>query len=107
MAKSHIFPYSPRQGTKAASLKEQFISPEVIKERAFLLRKNDKELNNSFLNKNIGLKTEVLIETEDNNYYYGYTDNYIRVKIKKSVNNNNLINEIVKITIDIAHLILE
>jgi len=80
----HIFPYSKRPSTPAAILKDK-INPLVIKERISQLASISKacalDYKQRFLNKN----RDVLIEghaKENKEYWEGYTDNYIRVRVK-------------------------
>lgn len=73
----HIFPYSPREGTKAARLKT--LPPEVIKHRKSELSELKEKLRTSYLLRNIGIKQSVLIEESDEEYASGYSQYYIRV----------------------------
>ncbi|SEF74382.1 threonylcarbamoyladenosine tRNA methylthiotransferase MtaB [Caloramator fervidus] len=80
LAKMHIFKYSPRKGTKAASFKEQV--PEFIKEeRSKRLIELDKILETEFIEKHVGKVMDVLFEEYSDGYYWGYTKNYIRVGV--------------------------
>lgn len=83
--KVHIFPYSKREFTPAASNFTQEMTPGIIKDRIRRLKeaadKYSAVYKKKFLNKNMG----VLIEgraKEDSGYWEGYTDNYIRVLVK-------------------------
>lgn len=76
----HIFPYSERPGTRAASFPDK-VRPEIIRERVekLLLQAQNKKL--SFLSKNHGRIEEVLFESDNfDGYMSGFTTNYIRVK---------------------------
>jgi threonylcarbamoyladenosine tRNA methylthiotransferase MtaB len=75
----HVFPYSKRQGTIAASMDNQ-IKPEITKERSKILRDlgNKKKLN--FYNKFIGKKLEILVEKD----FKGTSRNYIPVFIREN-----------------------
>lgn len=81
--KVHIFPYSKRQGTKAAEMVDQ-VAPSLVKERVTRLQRAAEASQNRFLKSNIGSKREVLIEDYDEQAqaYFGYSDNYIRVFVK-------------------------
>ena len=92
----HIFPYSKRLGTPAAILKDK-INPLVIKERISRLASVSKtcalDYKKQFLNKD----RDVLIEErskENNKYWGGYTDNYIKVRIKSD---KNLKNQLIRV----------
>ena len=80
--KMHIFKYSKREGTKAATLSCQV--PDEIKEKRseVLLRLSEKNML-EYNEKYIGTNAKVLIETKlDNDYYDGLTSNYIRVLVE-------------------------
>lgn len=79
----HVFPFSSREGTKAAKMEEQ-ISPKVKKERASKLILIGKELEKDFISRNIGKTEKVLYEQISGDIVEGYTSNYIRVHAKGS-----------------------
>ena len=90
--KMHVFQYSPRKGTKAAVMENQ-ISPEIkakrSKELIELSNKNQKEINNQYLGKEL----KVLFEECENGIVKGHTSNYIMVEAKgKEENCNNIVN---------------
>ncbi|MDE6224312.1 MAG: tRNA (N(6)-L-threonylcarbamoyladenosine(37)-C(2))-methylthiotransferase MtaB [Alphaproteobacteria bacterium] len=72
----HVFPYSVREGTKAASMKNQ-IPESIKKERSLKLRELGKKLKYKFIKKQKGKIQNILVENNNN----GYTENYIFVKI--------------------------
>ena len=57
----HVFSYSPRQGTKAAVLKQ--IPPEEIKRRSEILHEKDKALRQAAAESLLGSEQEFLAET--------------------------------------------
>lgn len=57
----HVFSYSPRQGTKAAELKQ--IPPEEIKRRSEILHEKDKTLRQAAAESLLGSEQEFLAET--------------------------------------------
>ena len=76
----HVFPYSKRPGTTAASMDGQ-IPPQIKAERAAeLIRKAD-ETAARFLVGCIGEKRTVLFEEEEGGFFTGYTDNYVKVYV--------------------------
>jgi len=92
--KTHIFPYSAREGTFAADNYKQELSPGIIKERIALL--NDIaadsaiEYKKQFLNRTM----EVLIEgrvKDDRCYWRGRTNNYMKVMVKTALDLANKI----------------
>jgi threonylcarbamoyladenosine tRNA methylthiotransferase MtaB len=87
-AKVHMFPYSPRERTRAALMPNK-VAPEVIKERKQrVLRqaeRNSFELRELY----VGRKMMVLTESSDSlnqNEISGHTDNFLNV----IVNGENL-----------------
>lgn len=79
----HVFRYSPRKGTPAASYPDQ-ITPSVSSERSKEMIALGEELSRTFRQRMIGKHKEVLIEESregENNLLAGFTDNYIRVLI--------------------------
>ena len=83
--KVHVFPYSKREGTPSAELKD--LSPEIKKQRAHTLLELSKELEQNFLDKHIGKEVQFLPEVFKDNYLVGHTDDYVLVKCKGSSSN--------------------
>ena len=76
----HIFPYSPRPGTRAAAMPGQ-VRDAVKTERAARLEALCKELNEAFTESCKGMSSKVLWESENKNgKMSGYSENYIRVE---------------------------
>ncbi len=100
-AKIHVFPYSPKIGTKAAEYPNQ-ISSEIKNLRSKKLITVSNELNKKFLSNYINKEKDVLFERHiGNNIYEGHTTNYITVhaKSEKDISNKILrgkISEIIK-----------
>ena len=79
----HVFPYSIRKGTVAATMKDQV--PEHIKhERVRILTEISREIRRKILDEKIaeGKSVEVLFETTRDGYAHGHTDDFIEVKVK-------------------------
>ena len=79
----HVFPFSERENTVAARLKNTVPLDERYA-RAKILRKLSKIKFQNILQKNIGLKRPVLFEMSDEEYISGLSDNYIRVNVHKN-----------------------
>lgn len=79
-SKIHAFPYSPREGTKAASL-SNLPERSVRNERAKKLIKLSEKLNRKFTEQQNGKTRPVYIERIENSTAYGYTDNYLYVSV--------------------------
>jgi len=79
-AKVHVFPYSKREGTKAAAMSGQ-ISPPVKKERAASLAEAGEQAAAAFFQGLRGMKRRVLFEEYEEalGEIWGYSDNYVRV----------------------------
>lgn len=78
-SKIHVFPYSKRVGTVAASMSNQ-VSSEKKKERANILLSLSKELEMNYMKKFINRKLEIIPEKHENHYLIGHASNYILVK---------------------------
>lgn len=77
----HVFPYSVREGTKAAKMEGQ-IAASIKKARASRLIEIGHELERDFTQKNLGLINNVLYEQINSDIIQGYSTNYIRVYSK-------------------------
>ncbi len=91
-AKIHVFPYSDRNGTVASRMKDK-VPGNIKKDRVHRLLELSNKLETDYFNKFLGKEVELLIEEEKDGLYYGFTDNYIPLKIK----GNYKINELYKI----------
>ena len=77
LLKANIFQYSPRLGTKAATMPDQ-VPPQVKKERNIILSDIAEEQRIKFLKTQVGKTARVLGEKTGT----GYTDNYICLSFK-------------------------
>ena len=85
-ARSHVFAYSRRKGTKADLLPDQVQSAEKERRSKIMIAAAD-ECMNSFLQTQIGNSYPVLFENRNKNgYFEGYTQNYTLVKVKTDIN---------------------
>jgi threonylcarbamoyladenosine tRNA methylthiotransferase MtaB len=76
----HIFPYSRRAGTQAATMSDQ-VQESVKRMRAIRLKELSDRLNAEFYAANVGRTLPVLFEsTRRGGMMLGYTDNYIKVE---------------------------
>lgn len=77
--KIHVFPYSARPGTRAASMQQ--IPKAVKEERARRMRETADEMRRRFLAGEISKRFPVLFETMDaDGFLEGYTPNYTPVR---------------------------
>ncbi len=89
--KIHIFPYSIRSGTRAATMTQ--VEPSVKSARVKELTKICEEVSREFLQTLDGKELLVLFETSRENEYKGHSSNYIEMKLKSDV---DIIGQIVK-----------
>lgn len=95
--KVHVFPYSVRPGTLAANMTDK-ISNKVKMFRVKMLINEAGIQTKNTLEEYIGKKVNVLYESVKNNEFYeGYTPNYILVRTKSCV---DLKGEIIPTVID-------
>jgi len=76
----HVFPYSPRQGTPAAKMKNQ-VDGRVKHERVKMLMDLSHQLQNEFASWQIGQTLNVLIEERQGDYMVGHASNYLKVRV--------------------------
>ena len=93
LSQIHIFPFSPREGTPAARMKEQ-VTPEVKAKREQELVAEEKVLRQSFMEAFIGEEMEVLFEKHQEGYVAGYTSNYLRVQVAGDETLENTIRQV-------------
>ena len=77
--KAHIFPYSLREGTKAAALPQ--LQKSVKEERARLLTEVTNKTRKEYLKNQIGKSVNVLFETDKDEFSEGYTEKYTPVRV--------------------------
>ncbi len=79
----HVFPYSKRPGTLAASMKNQI--PKKLKEqRVKNLRNIDQQKRQEFYQKHIGSEFQVLVESRNkkSGMLQGFSENYIPIQFQ-------------------------
>ncbi|SHF48645.1 threonylcarbamoyladenosine tRNA methylthiotransferase MtaB [Desulforamulus putei DSM 12395] len=80
-ASVHVFKYSPRKGTPAASMTNQ-VSPEEKEDRSKRLIELGNRLAHEFARRQVGKDLEVLVEQpfeKDQSLFEGHTDTYLKV----------------------------
>ena len=96
----HVFTYSERQNTEAASM-SGVVSINSRKKRSKLLRGLSVKKRRSFYEKSIGSKQTVLFEGENKSgYIQGFTENYIKVRCPWDPTLVNTLHDIVLKEID-------
>ncbi len=96
----HIFSYSPRQGTKAATLPNQ-VPNEIKKRRSQQLHQLAKTMKTEFQQQNLGESFPVLwegqtdLQQDGRIKIFGYTPNYLRVFTLINPEKKSLANQII------------
>ena len=90
-AKTHLFKYSKRDGTKAASMKPE-VDGNVKKVRLKELEAIEEVNRLNFLKNQIGKALSVLFESKSDmeGYKSGYSTNYLRVNVKADIGDNEV-----------------
>ena len=78
LAAFHIFPYSRRKGTPAASMPGQLTNEEK-EHRAARAAEAAAELEDAYLSGLLGTRQEVLFEEEQDGYFTGHAMNYVKI----------------------------
>ena len=79
----HVFPFSARKKTRAYHLAEH-LPADTIQKRASLVRNLSQKKRKLFYQTQLGKIKKVLFETcKEDNIWFGYTDNYVRVKTRE------------------------
>jgi len=89
-ARTHVFPFSARPGTAAASMPGQ-VPPHIKKARGERMRAIARQSVRKFQRRFLGQTMDVLWETLKASKCKGLTDNYIRVEVTSDRALNNLI----------------
>ncbi len=88
-SKIHVFPYSKRDGTPSSRMPNQ-VDDATKKKRSRMLNQVSKELEEEFYKKHLHQEVEVLIEEVHDKESIGFTTNYMKVKIAKSLQRNEI-----------------
>lgn len=86
--KLHVFPYSKREGTKAAVMDGQ-VDENIKKKRVKILLQLSKELEYNYMEKFIGKKVIFIPEMAKEEYIIGHTGNFLNVKYRGNKNDLN------------------
>ena len=88
----HVFTYSERANTTAPRMGE-VVPMDERRKRSKQLRILSLKLKQKFYQEQIGSQEKVLLETKEDNSIYGFTENYIKVKIPGEMElKNNIVN---------------
>lgn len=95
-SKIHVFPYSAREGTLAATLPNQ-IPPQIKKARTSRALEISRAKFKSFSERLIGKTVEIIAETSEGGLIDGLTKNYIRVY---APDKNIPLGEVIKVKVE-------
>ena len=96
-SKIHVFPFSAREGTLAATMQNQ-IPAQVKRERAARALEISAAKEKIFAEKLIGKTVEIIAETQEENFIDGLTKNYVRVYVPASSEINS--GDVVKVHVE-------
>ena len=91
----HVFPYSKRKGTVAASMKNQ-VAESIKHERVARLTEISQKIRIDILDREITSEEakEVLFETFKDGYAYGHTSDFIEVRVKTDKDLRSLLRKV-------------
>ena len=98
-SKIHVFPFSARRGTLAATLPNQ-IAPQVKKSRAVSAVELSRAKSENFSSRLIGRTVEIIAETSTGGIVDGLTKNYVRVYVPDT---EIRLGEVVRVKIERLH----
>jgi threonylcarbamoyladenosine tRNA methylthiotransferase MtaB len=84
----HVFSYSERQMARSKKMLNQVSSTEIT-QRSKILRALSQKKRGHFYEQFLGQTVTVLFEQEKEGYWVGYTDNFLRVRVKSDKNIKN------------------
>jgi threonylcarbamoyladenosine tRNA methylthiotransferase MtaB len=96
----HVFTYSERANTAAMDM-EGVVPMHVRRERNEMLRILSEKKRRYFYNQFLGQTREVLFENHKNaQLLTGFTDNYIKIELKKSPNTEGVVNWVLPVALN-------
>ncbi|HNU96064.1 MAG TPA: tRNA (N(6)-L-threonylcarbamoyladenosine(37)-C(2))-methylthiotransferase MtaB [Candidatus Magasanikbacteria bacterium] len=101
--KVHIFPFSPRPNTPAKDMKPA-VQDKIKTERVKILTDQTYKTAQKFAKNFYGQNKKVLFEQKKSGYWFGYSPEYFKIKIKA---NKNLHNKIITVKLSEKNLIIE
>lgn len=88
-SKIHVFPYSVRKGTAAATMPEQ-IDESIKKDRVKRLMALSEKMEEEYYNKFKGKSLDILVEEVNDNVSIGHTSNYLKIEVNQKLNKNEI-----------------
>ena len=87
----HVFTYSERANTTAPRM-GKIVPMEERRKRSKQLRILSLKLKQQFYQNNLGKTEKVLLENQEDGYHYGFTENYVKVKLSaQKVKKNEIV----------------
>ncbi|HPR52531.1 MAG TPA: tRNA (N(6)-L-threonylcarbamoyladenosine(37)-C(2))-methylthiotransferase MtaB, partial [Deltaproteobacteria bacterium] len=86
----HVFPYSARPGTPAATYASQ-VDAAVKRDRARILRDLSRKKRDTFIRSQVGSTGDVIVTNTNSDSFSGITSNYLRVQVTGSAAVNDLV----------------
>lgn len=83
LAHIHVFPFSPRPDTPLENARDR-VAERLRDERAEVLRELSESLHEEYIERQIGKRGEVLLESRKSGEWRGTTGNYLKVKIENT-----------------------
>ena len=83
LAHIHVFPFSPRPDTPLENARDK-VAERLRDERAEVLRVLSEKLHEEYIERQIGKRGEVLLESRKSGEWRGTTGNYLKVKIENT-----------------------
>jgi len=96
-SKLHVFPFSVREGTKAATMQDGFIKEEIKKERVKILLELSRQLEQEYMEKWIGQVVDFIPEVYKDGYLIGHSGNYLLLKVK---GDKNLLHQLLSLKVE-------
>ena len=89
-SKIHTFPYSIRNNTPAATMKQ--VNDSIKKERVHKILELSNKLENEYYNQFLNKELPCLIEETKDDISIGHTDNYIKIEVEGVLEHNRFYN---------------
>ena len=89
----HVFTYSDRKGTSSYRMQDK-VDHHTKKERNRIMIELGNRKKLAYLNRFIGKTMDVLFEEKHNGHWEGFTDNYMRIKVKSDLDLKNQITQV-------------
>ena len=102
----HVFTYSERENTEAFKCGD-IVPLKIRSKRSKMLRILSEKKRRHFYNEQLGQKRPVLFESIKEGYVIGYTDNYVKVKLKDKSKIINTIQHVNLLEIENAEVFAE